>query len=324
MSRITAVDRLRRTLAIIPWIAAHPEGASLAEACERFQLSKRDLLADLDVVFLVGRYPYSPDELIDVVIDGDTVTLNYADVFRRPLRLTPSEGLALVAAGSVLASTPGFEPSGPLARALAKLAKALDTDPADALDVALTATDPDVMQALHEAVAGGFRAELDYYSVSRAELTTRLVDPWVLWSADGSWYLSGYCHRARSERTFRVDRISRATMTTDPATPAPPDLNPSTTLDTPEVPTATIEVGPQQAWAADAWPLRSSEVVGDKRRLTLPVAGRAWLESTLLQLGPDANLLSVDPRVGGSDLQKEAALRVLQRYSRDRHDSLAE
>ena len=44
-----------------------------------------------------------------------------ADYFRRPLRLSPQEGLALVSAGSALLSVPGADPDGALATALAKL-----------------------------------------------------------------------------------------------------------------------------------------------------------------------------------------------------------
>ena len=46
---------------------------------------------------LVGVPPYTPDTLIEVTIEGDRVWLRFADVFARPLHLTPEQGLALVA-----------------------------------------------------------------------------------------------------------------------------------------------------------------------------------------------------------------------------------
>lgn len=317
MTRTTALDRLRRTLAIIPWIASHPEGASLAETCERFQIKRRDLLADLDVIFVVGRYPYSPDELIDVEIDGDTVKLRYAEIFQRPLRLTPAEGLALVAAGSVLSATPGYEPQGPLGRALTKLAAALDVDAGDALEVQLSKTDEQVLSALQKALSDRRRVEIDYYSLSHSERSIRVVDPWQLWSADGNWYLSAHCHLAGEERTFRVDRISRVLELDQDASPAPPDLKASTSLDAVDAPTAVIDLDPELAWAVEAWPVREVREVDGRRRITLAVSGPSWIERTLLQLGPGAHLISIDPRVGNTSLQADAAHRVLERYRRD-------
>ena len=69
-----------------------------------------------------GVPPYTPDTLIDVTIEGDRVWLRFADVFARPLHLTPEQGLALVAAGAASQGLPGGDREGPLATALAKLA----------------------------------------------------------------------------------------------------------------------------------------------------------------------------------------------------------
>ncbi|MDH3296245.1 MAG: hypothetical protein OER95_18150, partial [Acidimicrobiia bacterium] len=81
MSRITAADRLRRVLAVVPWIVANP-GHAVSEVAARFGLSENDLLADLGVVFMVGLPPYSPDALIDVQIDDKgRVTIMLADYF---------------------------------------------------------------------------------------------------------------------------------------------------------------------------------------------------------------------------------------------------
>ncbi|MEZ5262215.1 MAG: hypothetical protein R2755_10685 [Acidimicrobiales bacterium] len=41
---------------------AQQEGPTIAEICARFGLTRSELLADLDVVFMVGLYPFTPDE----------------------------------------------------------------------------------------------------------------------------------------------------------------------------------------------------------------------------------------------------------------------
>jgi proteasome accessory factor C len=112
-ARVTAGDRLRRILAVLPWVAERP-GVTVGEVTERFGIDRDDLLADLNVVFMVGVYPYTPDALVDVSIDEeDQIEVRLGEAFRRPLALTPAQNLALLAAGSALLTTPGTDPDGP-------------------------------------------------------------------------------------------------------------------------------------------------------------------------------------------------------------------
>ncbi|MDH4309185.1 MAG: WYL domain-containing protein, partial [Acidimicrobiia bacterium] len=52
MSSRTAA-RLNRILAMLPWVIAHP-GASVPDVCDRFGYTRRQLLEDLDLVFVCG------------------------------------------------------------------------------------------------------------------------------------------------------------------------------------------------------------------------------------------------------------------------------
>src|SRR5205807_7438854 len=136
--------RLPRLLALIPWVAGR-DGPRMDEVCARFGYKEAELVADLELLFLCGLHPYTPDVLIDVDIADGRVWIRYADYFSRPLRLTPAEGLALLAAGKAVQSFPGADQSGPLARGLAKLARTLGVAGEDALDVALAAVPEEVM-----------------------------------------------------------------------------------------------------------------------------------------------------------------------------------
>ena len=92
-ARLTARDRLARLLAIIPWVAEHPDGAPIDDIVERFAYPRAQLLDDLqDVVFFVGVHPFTPDSLIEVEVGDDRVSIRYAEWFSRPLRLSPGGG----------------------------------------------------------------------------------------------------------------------------------------------------------------------------------------------------------------------------------------
>ncbi|MDD9369103.1 MAG: WYL domain-containing protein [Acidimicrobiales bacterium] len=316
-ARTSASDRVARLLAVIPWIAAH-DGPTLDEICARFNVTRRKLLDDLDVLMMVGVPPYTPDTLIDVTIEGDRVWLRFADVFARPLHLTPEQGLALVAAGSASQSLSGDDTGGPLASALAKLAQVLGVEPGEAVSVTLGETRPAVLDALRAASAEGRRARIDYYAYGRDERTTRKVDPHSVFAHQGSWYLGAYCHMARDQRLFRVDRVVDVVVLDEsfepPVGAVEADRAAAPITLGPDVPRVTLEAPASAAWVAETYPVDEVTQLDDGRlRLRLGVTARPWLERLLVRLGADTRVVEADdPQL--IDAGAQAARRILTRY----------
>ena len=150
MARESAADRLGRLLAVVPWIAAR-DGPPVAEVCRRFGVGEKALLEDLDLLFMCGVHPFTPDVLIEVDVSDGRVWIRMADYFRRPVRLSPQEGLALVSAGSALLSVPGADPDGALATGLAKLENVLGVGAEDGLDIELAQVTPSVLHTVRQA-----------------------------------------------------------------------------------------------------------------------------------------------------------------------------
>jgi proteasome accessory factor C len=309
VSRPGAQDRLARLLAVVPWVAAR-DGPPIAEVCQRFGVTEQDLLDDLDLLFLCGVYPFTPDSLIEVDVADGRVWIRFAEYFRRPLRLTPPEGLALLGAGSALVAVPGADPDGALARALDKLASVLGVEADDSVAVELGPAVPQVLELVQRAVGEHRQLELDYYSFGRDSSGTRLVDPWQVFNARGQWYLSGFCRAAGGERLFRVDRISRATML-DETFPPPLSLPDRRTFHpAADGQTIVLDLAPPARWIAEQYPnLGVAERPDGALRVTLPVTERAWLERLLLRAGPSATVVEGDDTVGPA-----AARRILARY----------
>jgi proteasome accessory factor C len=296
-------------LAIVPWVAAQ-DGPELAEVCRRFGITERELLADLDLLFVCGVYPFTPDVLIDVDIADGRVWIRFADYFRRPLRLTPPEGLALIGAGAALLGVPGADPDGALARALDKLAGVLGLGADDAIEVELGPVKPEILKSVQDAAARRCRVELDYYSFGRDERSTRVVEPWRVFNTQGNWYLAGFCRQAGGERLFRVDRISRVVVLDDefdaPAKGPPAVVFHGGPLD--EV--IILDLKSDARWVAEQYPNEGVvERPNGHLRVTLRISERAWLERLLLRAGSDASLIAGDPTI-----RSEAAHRILARY----------
>jgi proteasome accessory factor C len=301
-------------LAIIPWIAER-DGPRISEVCKRFGVSRARLLADLDVVFLVGLHPFTPDELIDVVIEDNRVWIQLTPgAFARPLRLTPEQGLALVAAGSSLLAAPGTDLDGPLARGLAKLSELLGIDEAEAIAITLGTAQREVLDVLRAGMDDHRPVLISYYAFGRDQWTERTVEPWQLFTEDGNWYLSAWCRMATDRRLFRVDRIREAQLeegryevpegAAELGVYHPGDTDPRVVL----------ELGPDASWVLEQYAHEEVETLGDGwMRVRLPVSAAGWLERLLLRVGPSGRVIAADPPLSPA-LGRDAAARILKRY----------
>ena len=307
--RSNADERLRRLLALVPWVASQ-DGPTIEEVCARFDCTERELLADLDLLFVCGVHPFTPDTLIEVDVTDGRVWIRYADWFARPLRLTPAEGLALVAAGSALLSEPGTDPEGPLARGLAKLAAVLGVDPDEAVEIELGDAPAEVLATMREAAAARRRVEVDYYSYGKDRWSRRRIDPYRVFSQAGQWYVPAYSHDAGGERLFRVDRMRDPVVLDE--TFEPPAEEPTSAVyhPRPDDPVVTLALSPESRWVVEQYPMESVDERADALVVTLRVSEQAWLERLLLRLGPRARVVE-----GAEGVAAVAAAKVLARYS---------
>jgi proteasome accessory factor C len=196
-----------------------------------------------------------------------------------------------------------------LARALAKVAGALGVT-SDAVDVELG--DAPHLAILEDAARTHHQVELDYYVYGRDTETVRVVEPQLVYSASGQWYLAAYCHLAGADRLFRLDRVRRASVLPETFAPRPTTEPPPVFEPSPSDPTIVLELSPAAGWAATQYPTKSVVDLADGwRRVELWVSGEAWLARLLLRLGPDARVVAGDAASGAV-----AARRMLARYAR--------
>ncbi len=313
--RPLAGDRLRRVLALVPWVLEHPD-TTISELARRFEVSERDLERDLELLPLCGLPPYTADRLIDVWVGDDrTVSIRLAEYFERPLRLTPGEGVALLAAGRALLTVPGSDDQGALATALDKLETAVGARGGLAVEVG-GAT---YLAVLQHAVDARECVELRYYSFARDVETTRVVEPERVFHAFGAWYVAAYCRLAGAERLFRIDRVRAARPTGETFEPRPPadtdapeDLVDLVYRPDPSDPRVTLRLAPDAAWVVESLPQDSARALpGGDYEVVLAVSGTAFLERLLLQLGPSATVVGSD---GAGEAAAAAARRILARY----------
>ncbi|MBI4729633.1 MAG: WYL domain-containing protein [Acidobacteria bacterium] len=315
--------RLQRILLLAPWVIARGR-PTVEEVCSRFSITRRELEADLDLLFMCGLPPFGPGDLVEAYVEDDRVIIRMADWLARPMRLSHLEALGLLVAGRAIASLPGVEEAVSLRSALAKLEGALAPgeakaaiELADRISVDLDAQGAASLGALRSAISSRRCVEIVYHSWSRDETTRREVDPLVIVGSLGKWYLVAMDHDTGEERTFRSDRIKEM-KETGRTFVRPPGFDPARFSGGPVFrPSANgievvLDLAPEATWVVESVPSESAESLpGGWRRLTLRTRHLEWLVRLLLNLGNRAR--AVRPPELAEDLRL-AAGRTLARY----------
>jgi proteasome accessory factor C len=297
-----AVAQLARLLSLIPWLLARP-GVPVDEAAREFGVSPAQLRKDLELAFMCGLPGHLPDDLIDVSLEGDRIVVTNADTIARPLRLHPDEAVSLLVGLQTLEQLPGAHDRDVLDRVRAKLQRAAG-DAADTgrrVQVAVEAApaDEELLVALRPALERGRRLRIRYYVPARDEVTTREVDPVRVVVVDGRAYLEAWCRTAEDIRLFRLDRIEPGSLTElaaaaeVPADADRPDLSDGVFSPDPHQQLATLRVGPDGRWVAEAYPVETVEDLPDgAARVTLRVGDPGWLRRLVLRMGGTAQVES--------------------------------
>jgi proteasome accessory factor C len=305
-----AGERLRRLLAILAYLARVGQ-APLAELAARFEVSEETLVAELELAACCGLPPYTPDQLLELVVDKDSVRAFGLEALGRPRRLTPEEGFAVAAAARALLSIPGSAVDGPLARALHKLEVALGED-RTRVEVALSAH----ALALSRACGSHQLVELDYLGAFRGGETTRIVEPQAIVTREGRLYLDAWCRLANGWRRFRLERIRSLRLLEEhfEPRPAPGDLTSgaSAFIGGGQTILAKIALPAGREALLERFAAGPAEVDATGRVVVpVAVADRRFLGRLLLRLGEGAEV--VEP-FELNEARREVAAAALARY----------
>jgi proteasome accessory factor C len=313
-----ASTRLRRLLVIVPYVVQHP-GTRLEEISRLFEVGERELLEDLNLLFVSGLPPYGPGDLIDVQVEEGRVWIAMAGYFSRPVRLTRSEALALYLKGKALLGAPGLHEAPMLASALQKIEQGLGQgmleNLAGRVEVGGGGHAAAALATVRLAVERQEQLDIEYYTAARDDLTTRRIDPEHVFSSIGNWYVVAWDHLAEAERLFRVDRMRSATPTGKSFEPR--GLmgagRPLYTRSSRDIPIRLV-LAPSARWVAEYYEIeRATERDDGALEVTLPANALAWVAKLILRLGGEATVLGPDEL---AEMVRDTAQRTLSLYRR--------
>ncbi|MEO6700571.1 MAG: WYL domain-containing protein [Jatrophihabitantaceae bacterium] len=294
-------DKVARLLALVPYVLAQGV-ASISETAATFGIGEDQLRKELEMLWLCGRSS-GPEDLIDLLFEGDTVSVTYDGGLRRPLKLTATEAMTLAVALRTLTEVPGAAEGGAAERALAKIETAagqhLDTT---AVDIRLASQDR-WLSLVQQAVTGQRAVRLSYYTATRDTTGQRVIDPVRIFHSDGIAYLEAWCRQAEGMRIFRLDRFEAATMLDEPAKLpanlagsdlASQDLSAGVYRPAPEHLLVELRLRPGWEWVSNYYPCESITSRPDELWVSLRVSDPAWVRALVRRSGGGVSVLAPD------------------------------
>ncbi|WP_330230021.1 YafY family transcriptional regulator [Nocardia sp. NBC_00508] len=306
--------RLSRLLNMIPYFIAHP-GISAAEAAADLGVTTKQLMSDLNQLWMCGLPGYGPGDLIDLSFSEESIEVTFSAGIDRPLRLTSTEATALLVALRSIVDMPGMVDPTAAHAAIAKIESAIagGSAPGEYVHARIPPREAPAVAAVRSALALGRAVRLVYYSASRDVVSERIVDPIRIVLVDDNSYLQAWCRQAEGVRLFRFDRIEAATQLDEAARP-PKDITDATAgldlfQDDPAVPLARLRIHPDYAWVLDQYPMHRLAVHPDgSLEATMRFATLDWMARLLLGFGSGVTVLGPPELVAAVRERSNAAL----------------
>lgn len=299
---MTAEAQLDRVLYVVA-AASCKEGRPLAELAETLGVSTDQLMQDLgEVTARIDYYPAGSVESIRIANDGRRIEVWTSGEFRRPVRLSPLEAMALgLGFRALAAGTRASEDRRKELLAFAeRLERAVTTSPPEELLARFavddgTPGDGSVRAVLRRAAAERRRCKITYLASRTSQPDERVICPYTLTYSNGAWYAISHCTKRGGVRLFRLDRIVAA-ETVGGTFEVPADFDPSHYITegrlyrADEEIEAVVRYSPRIArWVRERGPVE--ELADGSVQVRLRVADPQWLVRHVLQHAPEAEVV---------------------------------
>ena len=208
----SAVQRVARALDLVPYVSEHP-GIEIAELAKRFNTSEKQIIQDLELIFLCGLPGYTPYELIDLTYEDGVVTIIEPQLLDKPRKFSETEGVVITLGLNLIRdSTADLSAIESIERLLDKLSRIFKAP------VQATIADhvkPFLYDEIVRAIKSGVFIQFNYQSLSDDSLSYRKVKPVQISVKKGFYYLLAIEGNSQEERTFRIDQMVNLKITND-------------------------------------------------------------------------------------------------------------
>jgi proteasome accessory factor BC len=219
-----APEHLSRSIWLMQYLVdeRRPDLIPWADLQSDLGLTRAEVEADLHLINLVNFGGGTSVLYAEAEESGIRVTRDpMADVFTHPAHLSPLMVRALLLAFDLLGDTVvnGATALSSMRDKIRQVAGKISAGSIVVDDVMPPASE--LFESLGTCIRDHLVTEIEYFTPTKDELTTRRIEPYLLFRTRDGWYLEAYCLTAGGQRTFRLEFIRGMKPTAQVFVPRP-------------------------------------------------------------------------------------------------------
>jgi proteasome accessory factor C len=199
-----AISRVARAMDVIPYVLENP-GIKIETLATKFGVDQKQIIKELELIFLCGLPGYTPYELIDLTFEDGFVTIIDPQLFDKPRKFTETEGviinLGLVLLKNSISDTNQIQVIDHLIQKLTAKFKVTSSAVIEKL------SKPDFYDEITKSINQNDSICIDYASISEDSLYQRLIKPLRISIRNGFYYLYATDLEKDVDRVYRMDQI---------------------------------------------------------------------------------------------------------------------
>jgi predicted DNA-binding transcriptional regulator YafY len=302
-----AAQRALRTMDLVPYILENP-GISTIDLAAKFSVTQKQIEKDLQLIFLCGLPGYTPYELIDLTFEDGIVSIIEPQVLTKPRNFSSNEMVVIKLGLEILREINVNEPNklDKISTLLQKVHRETDQD---SVLLAKEISSSPYYSVINTAISQRKQLSIEYQSVSKDQLSTRLIVPYNISMLNGNLYLSAYDMDRQSDRVFKLDLISKCEI----GERTELDLVKSTSID--QIVELMVDVKLTNFIERNTSIIVDQRLTADGIKVTLKVNNLEWISRGVISYAPNITVISP---IALSEMIEQRAKNLLNAYSSQR------
>jgi predicted DNA-binding transcriptional regulator YafY len=302
-----AAQRALRTMDLVPYILENP-GISTIDLAAKFSVTQKQIEKDLQLIFLCGLPGYTPYELIDLTFEDGIVSIIEPQVLTKPRNFSSNEMVVIKLGLEILREINVNEPNklDKISTLLQKFHRETDQD---SVLLAKEISSSPYYSVINTAISQRKQLSIEYQSVSKDQLSTRLIVPYNISMLNGNLYLSAYDMDRQSDRVFKLDLISKCEI----GERTESDLVKSTSID--QIVELMVDVKLTNFIERNTSIIVDQRLTADGIKVTLKVNNLEWISRAVISYAPNITVISP---IALSEMIEQRAKNLLNAYSSQR------
>ena len=302
-----AAQRALRTMDLVPYILENP-GISTIDLAAKFSVTQKQIEKDLQLIFLCGLPGYTPYELIDLTFEDGIVSIIEPQVLTKPRNFSSNEMVVIKLGLEILREINVNDPNklDKISTLLQKVHRETDQD---SVLLAKEISSSPYYTVINTAISQRKQLSIEYQSVSKDQLSTRLIVPYNISMLNGNLYLSAYDMDRQSDRVFKLDLISKCEI----GERTELDLVKSTSID--QIVELMVDVKLTNFIERNTSLIVDQRLTADGIKVTLKVNNLEWISRAVISYAPNITVISP---IALSEMIEQRAKNLLNAYSSQR------